>query len=69
MKREWALLEAFSEGGGKIQLTVFIAPNGSLELKEITPPRSEHLFHLQSEMQSPWFPKRSGYLLSNIDGN
>lgn len=29
----------------KIQLTIFISPAGSLELKEITPPRSEHLIH------------------------
>ena len=52
MKRERGLSEAFSEGGGKIQLTVFVAPAGSLEPKEITPPRSEHLFHFQSEKQS-----------------
>lgn len=55
---------SFFEGRGKIQLTVFIAPAGSLGLKETTPPRSQHLFYFQSEI-----PKRSGYLLNNIDGN
>lgn len=53
MKREGSLLEGFSEGGGKIQLTVFIAPAGSLEPKEITIPRSEHLFHFSQKFHHP----------------
>lgn len=52
MKKKMSSFRGFFEGGGKIQLTVFIAPAGSLELKETTPPKGEHLFHFQSEIQS-----------------